>query len=671
MSSSEPIRVYVGADRSQQLAISVLEYSIRRHTTADVRVIPMVDLPVPRPKDPRNGQRTGFSFSRFCIPKLAGYEGKAIYMDADMLVFRDLRELWDIPLEGHKVLIQKEVKHQETSTAKIGAPKKRKKQCAVMLLDCSRLDWDIDQIVAGLDEGRYDYDQLMSDLCILPEQDVGYGVPFEWNSLEHHDADTRLLHYTDVYTQPWTACGNPNAQLWLDEVRHMLRHGALTWKALQTEIDLGYFRPSLLRDLRWRHMLPRRLWPAWDRRNAARDKQAGYVPHKAVYEAKRLREQAIKEYDAAQAAARAKRAAPPLGRQFPGAAGSPHYLVFTENFNATYYISFEIPLSRLRERGELGFGAWSHADVEAAGPRCWEAWILECQPRAVVLTRYGRTDGPDILAFCRAHGVPVVYHIDDDLLQLPDSLGDDSIKRHTKPEIVQARRDMLAGCDLVYASTAVLADVLRDRFPSQRIFHGIYAAYLPDVLPHLPAPGDAETIGYMGSKGHREDLELAVPAIVQLMQERPGLRFETFGTIGMPEELAAFGDRVRHYPVQKSYADFLRTLAALRWRIGLAPLVDSPFNRCKAPTKYIEYSSCGIATLASDVVVYASAVPPGGGELVRGDWHGALARWLDDPGRVRSHLHAARTHCARTYSVEALAQQVLRVFELLPQARPA
>lgn len=304
MSKSEPIRVYVGADRSQQLAISVLEYSIKRHTTAEVQVIPMMDLPVPKPKDPRNGKRTGFSFSRFCIPKLAGYRGKAVYMDADMMVFRDIRELWDIPFDGAKIVIQKEVKFEEETTSKLGAPKKRKKQCAVMLLDCGRLDWDVENIIGGMDAGRYDYEQLMYDMCILPEEEVKYGVPFEWNSLEHHDAETRLLHFTDVYTQPWTACGNRNGHLWFDEVRRMLADGSLKWETLQHEIDIGYFRPSLARDIRWRHRLPKMLLPLWDKKNAARDKLAGYVPHKDVYAAKRERQKAIREYEAAQAAAK-------------------------------------------------------------------------------------------------------------------------------------------------------------------------------------------------------------------------------------------------------------------------------------------------------------------------------------------------------------------------------
>lgn len=295
---NETVRIFVGVDRSQLLAVSVLEYSIKRHTNAKVEVVPMLDLPVPVPKDPRNTQRTGFSFSRFCIPKLAGYQGRAIYMDADMMVFKDIRDLWNIPFDGAKIIVQKEVKFADSTTRKAGAPKARKKQCAVMLLDCSRLNWNIEEIIGGMDEGKYDYDQLMSEFCILDESEVKYGVPFEWNSLEHWDADTCLLHYTDVATQPWTACGNPNGHHWLNEVRRMLREGKLQIADIRKEIELGYFRPSLIRDIRFRHLIPARLLPYWDRFNASSDKGSGYIPHKEVYEAKRLRNAAIKKYEA-------------------------------------------------------------------------------------------------------------------------------------------------------------------------------------------------------------------------------------------------------------------------------------------------------------------------------------------------------------------------------------
>ena len=287
--NDDKIRVYVGADRSQALAVTVLEHSIKRHASFNVDVVPMIDLPIRQPKDPRNFPRTGFSFSRFCIPKLAGYKGKAVYLDADMLVFRDIKTLWETPFNGAKIVIQKEVKHEEKTVNKEGAPKKRLKQCSVMLLDCGRLDWDIDAIIDELDKGAYDYESLMYELGLLNESEINFGIPFEWNSLEYFDETTCLIHYTDMYTQPWTSCKNKNGYLWLDEVRLMLNDGTLTMKDIETEIRNGYLRPSLKRDIQYGKYVPQLLRPWFMQYNMLLDRSKKYIPHKDVYAMKKKR----------------------------------------------------------------------------------------------------------------------------------------------------------------------------------------------------------------------------------------------------------------------------------------------------------------------------------------------------------------------------------------------
>lgn len=298
MREDETIRVFVGEDHSQQAAIKVWEYSIRRHNKARVEVVPMIDLPVPQPKDPRNGQRTGFSYSRFCIPKLARYTGIAIYKDADMLVFKDLLELWNLPFNGARVLVQLEVKRLAVSLSKENAPSKRIKQCAVMLLDCSRLDWNIESIVDDMDHERYNYEQLMYELCILKEEDVGYTIPFEWSSLEYFGSNTLLIHYTDMGIQPWVSKKNSNAHFWFSEIRRMISDGSLELGALQAEIRQCYIRPSLIRDIRLGPHVPGVLKLLFDRFNAASTRLSGYVAHHAVYETKRLRNRRIREYEA-------------------------------------------------------------------------------------------------------------------------------------------------------------------------------------------------------------------------------------------------------------------------------------------------------------------------------------------------------------------------------------
>lgn len=359
---------------------------------------------------------------------------------------------------------------------------------------------------------------------------------------------------------------------------------------------------------------------------------------------------------------------------FSGRRGAKNILIFTEYVNATYFISFDIPLQRMHARGEINFAVISQQHVKSSGHNCWRALTQKFRPDAVIMTRYGQPFGREILEYFRHAKIPVIYHIDDDLLNLPDSLGEEIQKRQGAIDVVATRQFLLEHCTLIYASTANLAGLLQQRFPAQKIVHGMYAPYLGHQLP-APTPkphNSAPIIGYMGSKGHKHDLELVVPALTRLLDERPELRFEVFGSISMPVELERFGNRVSSHSVHKSYTHFLAHLAGLQWDIGLAPLADEPFNRCKAPTKFIEYTAAGIPVIASSIGVYAQAIPPGGGLLAEPDhWYTAITRLLDSPSLRQETLATARTHCASQYSLEKLEKQLAEILTTVAPRTPS
>lgn len=240
----EPMRVFVGTDASQMVAAGVLEYSIRKHASRPVEFVPLVNMDIPLPKEKKNRPRTGFSFYRFLIPKLCGYRGRALYLDADMQVFSDLAELWEIPFGRHKVLC----------TNQPGVPDAWKnssffhagRQMSVMLLDCSRLDWDIEAIVRGLDEGRFDYRQLMFELSVVKPDEIADLIGPEWNCLEWYDErKTKLLHYTVVPTQPWKNDENPLRHIWEACYREALRAGAVPRELVRKSIDAHLIKASL------------------------------------------------------------------------------------------------------------------------------------------------------------------------------------------------------------------------------------------------------------------------------------------------------------------------------------------------------------------------------------------------------------------------------------------
>lgn len=232
------IRVFIAATATEWLSARVLEFSIRETTNRRVEVTPIYTTGriIPLPLALVNWPRTPFSFQRFLIPELCGYSGRAIYLDADMQVFHDIAGLWNQPFAGCDLQTVRE------------PDSKRRSQFSVMLLDCERLHWKVEKIVAALDVGTLDYASLMYEMQIVKR--IGRDISPEWNSLERFNPETTaLLHYTDMNTQPWVSTANPLGHRWVASLRRALATGFISRAEVEREVSRGHVRPSLLPQL--------------------------------------------------------------------------------------------------------------------------------------------------------------------------------------------------------------------------------------------------------------------------------------------------------------------------------------------------------------------------------------------------------------------------------------
>lgn len=224
--------IVIGGSGEQKLPALVLEHTIKKHASEPVQVIHTFDLIVPTPERPEDQSRTGFSFNRFAIPWLCGYKGKAAYLECDQIVFRDVKELFDIPFDGATVL-------------------RPENQASVLLLDCDRLTWDIEKVIDGLNKRVYSYRDLMENLALEPASSVKTAIPNEWNSLERYiEGKTALLHYTAMDCQPWRKWGHPLGSLWVDALEDAVRSGSIDRETVWTEVNLKHVVPELLDKMR-------------------------------------------------------------------------------------------------------------------------------------------------------------------------------------------------------------------------------------------------------------------------------------------------------------------------------------------------------------------------------------------------------------------------------------
>jgi hypothetical protein len=329
--------------------------------------------------------------------------------------------------------------------------------------------------------------------------------------------------------------------------------------------------------------------------------------------------------------------------------------------SATQMISFAQPFADGAEapyRIALEKNHTEVSDVESA--------FAGHQPDLLVLSRCTSVIGRDWIRLARAAGIPVLFHIDDDLLAVPASLGASKFKAYNSPERLDALRSNIEGSDLLYVSTPELANRFREHGIRTPIVAGdVYCAVAEDEVGALVGPATGPVIGYMGTAGHSADLAMIMPAVWEVLEAIPELHFEIFGTIKMPSGLERFGSRVRHIPPVPDYGAFLPFLRSLGWWVGLAPLEDNVFNRCKADTKWVEYSLAGIAVVASDLPVYRHACANGAGILAASgaSWSRAIYDLICTPQQRLQTIQAAQAKLRQSYSVARLRQQIVHVFD--------
>lgn len=340
-------------------------------------------------------------------------------------------------------------------------------------------------------------------------------------------------------------------------------------------------------------------------------------------------------------------------------------LIIANDLIPTVQLSFLKPLTAAVEANELSIKFWSEKDIRTMSKLGAVALRLKTlAPDIVVFSRYSGIMAREILASCVSSKVPTVYHIDDDLLNVPRSFGEKKYLFHNDPARLGAVRHLLENADLVYAANARLAKHLGNLARIRAIEAG--SIYCASDIYRNPNVRPTFRIGYMGFD-HAEDFAVATPALDAIMQRFPEVTFAMFGPVPIPATLARFGERIRVIDPVRDYESFRLRLAEEEWDVGLCPLVRSEFNLLKSDTKWVEYTASGMATVASADTIYDACCADGCGVLAGAapdDWEGAIAALVQNSDLRLAIAKKAQAKVAEAYSVVALARQIMEVFDL-------
>ena len=307
-----------------------------------------------------------------------------------------------------------------------------------------------------------------------------------------------------------------------------------------------------------------------------------------------------------------------------------------------------------------------HALAHTAGGWTFDESALDWAELIVVQRGVPRADTAALCERVLGAGRPVVYETDDCLPEIPAYHEKDHY-RQNGPRIL----DFAARADLVTVSTEPLRQYFEPHNPRTTVLPNYLNEDLWTDFPQSAATADDDlTLGYVGNRGHRGDLALVAGALRRLQDEFPRLRLVF---VGCSPEGFVESARCAIVPPNFDYATFPHRLAALRFDLAIAPLLDNAFNRCVSNLKLLEYGFLGIPAVYSDVPAYRDAARSGAGVLSgdsEDEWYSALASLVRDSELRRSMGRAAK-HAVRTWMLGPHAHRWLDTYSALASAPPA
>lgn len=197
----EKKKVFIGYDRSEHLAYVVCRKSMLSRASIPLEIIPLRQEALRaaglywRFRGPK--QSNEFTYSRFLVPALCGYQGAALFVDSDFLFLADVAELFALRDPFYSVQCVHH-DHRPPEQEKMGGAVQmryeRKNWTSLMLLNCSHPDvtnrLSVDDVNAQ--SGAY-----LLQMQWTIDEFIGK-LPEQWNVLSGYTScdNPKAIHFT-------------------------------------------------------------------------------------------------------------------------------------------------------------------------------------------------------------------------------------------------------------------------------------------------------------------------------------------------------------------------------------------------------------------------------------------------------------------------------------------
>ena len=335
-----------------------------------------------------------------------------------------------------------------------------------------------------------------------------------------------------------------------------------------------------------------------------------------------------------------------------------------DNMNACPYIRIHAPFSKLSKSNDYHFFIYGQEIM----PLLDTDNMINAHIFDVIVIQRVNPYSNIILKKAKKHNIKVVYESDDDFLDIS----------HDNPSYNYILGNFDHILKLVNNSDKLVVSTneLKNRFNKLGLDNVeiIKNYYVEDALPLKPFTFRGEDhvkIGYFGTLTHDNDLELIRNVIVRVKDifSKKGVSviFEIAGA-SIDDSVDWFNVRkIPYYPMSlRTFYEWLGKNSD--WDVGIIPLADNNFNRCKSELKYIEFSALGVPVVASNINVYSEAIVDGvTGYLASNEeeWIDKLSILIEDHILRNGMVNNAHEDILKNYSLKSRVNQWDEIFKSL------
>jgi len=247
-------------------------------------------------------------------------------------------------------------------------------------------------------------------------------------------------------------------------------------------------------------------------------------------------------------------------------------------------------------------------------------------------------------------GKKIVLDIDDDLNVQDDNIYKDLHRIKSAPDVIQITAKI---ADLIFTTNGYLSTKLQKLNKNVTVVPN----YLDLDRWDLPKyRNDSKTIrlGWAGSMTHLDDVKMVQEPLMRLLSEFKNLKLIIAGDHRVSELFR--GANVEGY-VGVPLDAWPSRLHGLRLDIGIAPLRDTEFNRCKSNIKWLEYSIAKIPGVYSPTVYSMRGFDEKLGILAKNpeQWYSALKNLIQYEQLREDIGHCAYTMVKKRYNLKSHA----------------